>query len=75
MKRLRIVKAGESLGVALPAEVLARLGVIEGDTVFLTTTPEGHVLTAPDAELQEQLRVAREVMERNRDVLRELAKS
>ena len=75
MIRLRIIKAGESLGPALPAEVLARLGVTEGDTVFLTETPEGYARSAPDAGLQEQLRVGREVMEQHHDVLRELAKS
>ena len=63
MKHLKIIKVGDSLGVALPPEVLASLGLVEG------------ALSAPDAGLQEQLRVAREIMERHRDLLRELAKS
>jgi putative addiction module antidote len=75
MKRLKIIKAGDSPGVALPPEVLQSLGVVEGDTVYLTKTPGGYALSAPDAEVQEQLRVAREIMERHRDLLHELAKS
>jgi putative addiction module antidote len=75
MTRLTIIKTGNSLGVALPPEVLGTLGLVEGDTIVLTRTSEGYALSAPDACQEEQLRVAREVMERRRDVLRELAKS
>jgi hypothetical protein len=68
MIRLKIIKAGDSLGAASS-------GLLEGDTVFPTKTSEGYVLSAPDSGLQEQLRIGREVMKRHRHVLRQLAKS
>jgi putative addiction module antidote len=75
MIRLKITKVGNSLGVVLPPEVLAALKVAEGDTIYLTETSDGYSLSAPDAELQEQLKIGREIMEKHRDVLRALSKS
>ncbi len=75
MTHLKITKLGGSLAVVLPPEVLGRLKVSEGDTLYLTETSDGYSLSAPDAELQEQLKIGREVMEKHRDVLRALAKS
>jgi putative addiction module antidote len=75
MIKLKVTKVGESLAVALPPEVLASLNAIEGDTLYLTRTAEGYALSAPDPELQHQLRVARKLMAEHRDVLRALAKS
>lgn len=75
MIRLKVTKVGDSLGVVLPADVLASLKVAEGDTLYLSKTPTGYAVSSPDPELQEQLRVGREIMEKHRDVLRALAKS
>ncbi|TCZ60856.1 AbrB/MazE/SpoVT family DNA-binding domain-containing protein [Roseicella aquatilis] len=74
MTTLKLRPFGNSVGVVLPKEVLTRLKVGEGDTLYVTETPDGVQLTPLDPALQEQLRVGREVMKKYRNVLRELAK-
>jgi hypothetical protein len=59
----------------LPPEVLGHLKVSEGDTLYLTETSDGYQISRNDAELEEQLKLGREIMERDRDLLRALAKS
>ena len=48
MLALKLRKIGNSLGGTLPREAVARLGVAEGDTLFLTETPDGFALTPYD---------------------------
>lgn len=55
MNTLKVIKIGDSLGVLLPLEVLARLQVGGGDTVYLSDSPEGYCMTAANQELAEQL--------------------
>ncbi len=74
MSALKLRKIGNSVGVVLPKEVLARLRVGEGDKLFLHDTPDGIALSPRDESFEEQMKVAREVMHRRRAVLRELAK-
>ena len=74
MAALKLRAIGNSVGVVLPKDLLARLRVGEGDTLQVVETPDGFQLTPLAPELQEQLRVGREVMKKYRNVLRELAK-
>jgi putative addiction module antidote len=74
MTKLKITTVGSSAGVILPKEVLARLRVAKGDTIFLTEAPEGFRITAYDPEFEEQMTLARKFMRKHRDALRELAK-
>ena len=74
MIKLRITKIGNSLGVVLPKEALARLKVDQGDSVFLTEAPDGYRITLYDEELGIQLAEARDIMRKRRHALRELAK-
>lgn len=74
MIKLKITKIGNSLGVVLPKEALARLKVDQGDSVFLTEAPDGYRITLYDEQLGIQLAEAREIMRRRRNALRELAK-
>jgi putative addiction module antidote len=74
MATLKLRAIGNSVGVVLPKDLLARLRVGEGDTLQVVETPDGFQLTRLAPELQEQLRVGREVMKTYRNVLRELAK-
>lgn len=60
--------------MVLPKDVLARLRLAAGDTVYLTESPDGYRLTPYDAEFELQMRVARAVMKHRRAALRELAK-
>lgn len=70
---LKIKKIGNSAGVILPKELLAHLDVGIGDVVAVSRTPRGIELTPPDADFDAQMAAAREVMERRRRALRELA--
>ena len=74
MATLKLRAIGNSVGVVLPKELLARLRVGEGDTLQVVETPDGLRLLRSDPEFERQMEVAREVMHRRRAVLRELAK-
>ena len=71
---LKVTQIGNSVGVILPKEVLARLKVQKGDSLFLTDLPDGVALRPYDDEFAEQMVLAREIMRKRRHVLRELAK-
>lgn len=74
MFTLKLTQVGNSVGVVLPKEALAQLKLEKGDTVFLTEAPGGFTLTPYDPEIEEQLKLGREVMHDYRDTLRALAK-
>ena len=74
MSALKLTQIGNSVGVILPKELLAKLGVGKGDTVFAIDQPDGIKLTVSDPEFEAQMAVARKLMKRWRNVLRELAK-
>ena len=57
----------------MPREILERLRVGKGDSLFVTETPDGVELRAFDDEFAEQMAVAERVMREDRDVLRKLA--
>lgn len=71
---LKITKIGNSAGVILPKEVLARLRVGLGDTLHLTEAPDGVRLTAQDPDFAEDMEMAEEIMREDRNILRALAK-
>ena len=74
MYTLKITAIGNSLGVVLPKEALARLKVSRGDALYVTETPDGFRLTPYDPAFEEQMSAARRVMKKRRAALRELAK-
>ena len=73
MTKLKLTTVGNSVGVVLPKELLAKLRVQKGDTLFAVETPNGVELTPYDAELEHQIEVAEGVMRDFRDTLRLLA--
>lgn len=73
-KQLKLIPIGNSTGVILPKDVLARMHVVQGDMVSISDTPGGIELRSSDPDFEEQMAVARRVMERRRLALRELAK-
>ena len=73
-KPLKLIRIGNSTGVILPKEVLAHLKVEQGEELSVTSTAQGIELRRHEADFEEQMRVAREVMARRRAALRELAK-
>ena len=74
MLELKTRKVGNSLGLTLPKEAAQRLRLSEGDSVYLTETPDGFLLTPYDPEFGEQMDAARRIMKKRRNALRELAK-
>jgi putative addiction module antidote len=71
---LKITKVGNSAGVVLPKDVLARLRVGPGDVLHLTEAPDGVRLTAHDPEFAADMEMAEEIMREDRNILRALAK-
>ncbi|GAB3503924.1 transcriptional regulator [Curvibacter fontanus] len=74
MTALKLTQIGNSVGVILPKEVLARLKVEKGDTLFVTEAANGVTLTPYDPELEAQLQAGREFMREYRDTFHQLAK-
>jgi putative addiction module antidote len=74
MQTLKLTQIGNSVGVVLPKEVLARLSLEKGDTIYLTDSPNGVRITTTNPEFEEQMKLARGIMKKRRDVLAELAK-
>jgi len=74
MTALKLTQIGNSVGVILPKEVLARLKLEKGDTVFVTDAADGVRLTPYDPALDEQLKAGRAFMREFRDTFHQLAK-
>ena len=74
MHALKLTQIGNSVGVILPKDVLGKLKLEKGDTVYLTDTPDGFALTPLDPGFAEQLEIGREFMRDYRDTFRALAK-
>ena len=71
--KLNITAIGNSAGVILPKELLARLRVDKGDELYALETPDGIRLTTYDPVLAAQMEVAEQVMREDRQLLRKLA--
>ncbi|HEU6436625.1 MAG: AbrB/MazE/SpoVT family DNA-binding domain-containing protein [Desulfovibrio sp.] len=75
MQTVKVRKVGNSLGMVLPKEAVARMNVREGDTIYLTEAPDGGFrLTPVNEEFAEQIGLADDIMREDRNILRELAK-
>ncbi len=73
MTSVKVVAVGNSTGVILPKEIVQRLRVKKGDTLYVLETPQGIELTPYDREFAAQMEVAERVMREDRDVLKKLA--
>jgi putative addiction module antidote len=72
---VKLKKIGNSAGVILPKEVMARLQLSVGDTFYATLTPEGGIrLTPYDPDFEKAMEIARRGMKIYRNALAELAK-
>lgn len=72
---LRIKKIGNSVGLILPKELLARLKLKEGDHLHVVEqTERGLKLSPYDPKHAKAMKIAREVMEEYQDTFRALAK-
>jgi putative addiction module antidote len=71
--RLKVTTVGNSTGIILPKELLEKLRIGKGDTLFVTETSRGVELSPYDEEFARQLDIAESIMREDRDVLRKLA--
>ena len=72
--KLQLISIGNSVGVILPKELLAKLDIRKGDTLFVVETNGGIHLTTKDPDVDAQIEVARRVMKKRQSALRALAK-
>ncbi|MEO6805489.1 MAG: AbrB/MazE/SpoVT family DNA-binding domain-containing protein [Edaphobacter sp.] len=70
---VKITTIGNSVGIVLPKEVLNRLHVEKGDSLYVSDSPGGVQLSPYNAELARKLDAFEQVMRENRDVLKKLA--
>ena len=73
--KLKITTIGNSAGVILPKELLARLRLDKGDTLYTTETPDGIKLMPYDPAFEKQMEVAEKIMRKDRALLHKLASS
>jgi putative addiction module antidote len=71
---LKIIRIGNSLGVVLPREIIADLDVEKGDRLYLTRSPEGYRITKSDPDFERRVALARRIMSKRHNALRELSK-
>lgn len=71
---LKLTAMGNSVGAVFSKEVLAKLKVGKGDTLFLTESADGFRLTPYNPDFEAQMNAARAIMKKRRNALRELAK-
>ena len=70
---LKIRRVGNSLGASIPKEILSQLNVGEGDSLYVTRTPNGIELTPYDPEFQQAMTASRKVISRYRNALKKLS--
>lgn len=68
----KVIAIGNSVGIILPKEALARLNVEKGDTLCISETPYGAYLTPYDDEFMKKMEATDRVMRKYRDALRKL---
>ena len=73
MVSVKVTTIGNSVGVILPRDLLARLRVEKGDMLYVIETPNGVELTPYRPNFAAQMDAAESVMRENRDVLKKLA--
>jgi putative addiction module antidote len=75
MISLKLTQIGNSVGVVLPKEALAKLGVEKGDVLYLTDGAQGEMrLSAYDPKVAEEIALGEQIMDEYRDAFRALAK-
>jgi putative addiction module antidote len=75
MVELKVRKFGNSLGVVLPKDVIARLNTKDGEPLFLVEAPDGgYQLTPYDPAFEKKMAKAKDIISRYRNTLHVLSK-
>ena len=69
----KVISIGNSLGIILPKDVLSRLKVERGDTLYVSEVPAGLQISPHDEEFSLKMAAADRVVRRYRDALKKLA--
>jgi len=70
---LKLHRIGNSIEVTFSQELLEKLNLSEGDTLWVTETEQGLKLSLCDPEFEEAMTIYQEGRQRFRQLLRELA--
>lgn len=73
-KQTKLVGVGNSTGIIIGRELLAESGFAQGEDVILKASPGRIEIEAADDDFERQMKIARDVMQRRRKALRQLAK-
>ncbi len=73
MSTVKLTTVGNAVGIVLPRELLAKLRVNQGDTLYVIETPDGIKLTPYRPDFTRQMDLAEDIMRENRGVLKKLA--
>ncbi len=74
MTILKLTAVGTSTGVIIPKEMLARMNVAKGDSLYVVEAPDGaYRLTPYDPGFAKKMEKADDIMRRYRNTLRVLA--
>jgi len=74
MVALKLTRIGNSTGLVLPKEILARLNAKEGDKLHAVETQHGIMITPYDPQFEKTMRNADKVFARFKNAYKELAK-
>jgi putative addiction module antidote len=74
MVTLKLLAVGTNTGLILPPELLAQLGLKEGDEIVAELSGGGVLLSAGSPEVRRQLQLGEEFMDEYSDTFHELAK-
>jgi putative addiction module antidote len=72
--KLELKRIGNSTGLILPKDLLARLGLQQGDSVFVTEGPDGLTVQKRDETFEKGMEIARKAMKTYENTMKELAK-
>ena len=73
MAILKLTTIGNSTGIVLPKDLLAKLRAKKGDSLYAVETPDGIELTPYNPKFAAQMELAEGIMRKDRDILRKLA--
>lgn len=70
----KVRRIGGSLGLIIPKPVADAMALLEGDVLFIVSTPEGIMISPYDPDFAETMDDARAFMHSHRNAFHELAK-
>ncbi len=75
-RKLKVRKVSKStLGLTLPKDLVAELGVEEGDELYVVATPDGVELTRLDPDFEEALEISRRAIRKFPKAMKKLAEN